>query len=506
MEIALLEFAEVKHLNKNDITSNLPRVVVLPFDSNRKRMSTLHLILPSANKIHPFFAKGDQIIFTKGAIESLLPICSSALEANGIERMTSERLKKISDIQQELAQTGLRMIGLAIRILRRQIPAASVEEVEKDLLFIGMFGLSDPIRPEAKEAVAKCLAAGIRPIMITGDHPLTAQTIAKELNIPNCDNIMTGAELSGIAIEELEKKIDRVGVYARVSPEDKMKIVHAFQNKGEIVAMTGDGINDAPALKRANIGVAMGREGTDVAKEAADMVLLDDNFATIVAAVEEGRTIYDNTRKFMKYILAGNVGEICIMLAAPFLGMPIPLLPLQILWINLVTDGLPALALSVEPPERNIMQRHPNPTNEKAFHEIGGWQILINGSVIAFVCILLGFLYFQEQAKQWQTIIFSTATLAQMGLAFASGSSFESLTKRRYFSNPTLIAAVLFTLFLQLIITITPVGRNLFLIQPLAFSDYAVVGLAATFLFAFFLLQKRFIRSFSYIPVNVTSG
>ncbi len=353
------------------------RVDEEPFDSVRKRMTTVHelpddpSLLPEKLQWLASSLGGNgsapYIAFTKGASDSLLNIASRVWVDNVVEPMTPDYRARITAANDDLASKGMRVLGVGFRPLEALPANKESDSLEEDLIFVGLVAMIDPPRPEVKGAVATSISAGIRPMMITGDHPLTAQHIAEELGITSEKGLLTGRDLDELSSEELDKVVDGVSIYARVSPEHKLDIVQALQRKGNVVAMTGDGVNDAPALKRADIGVAMGITGTDVSKEASEMVLQDDNFATIVATIEEGRTIYDNIRKFIRYLLTCNSGEIWVMLLAPFAGMPLPLLPLQILWMNLVTDGLPALALGVEPPEPNIMQRKPVPPTEGIF-------------------------------------------------------------------------------------------------------------------------------------------
>jgi P-type Ca2+ transporter type 2C len=328
-------------------------------------------------------------------------------------------------------------------------------------------GMIDPARPEVKDAVDTCRTAGIRPLMITGDHPLTAAFIARELGISDGGEVITGSMLEGMRVEDLEKTVFTHSVYARVTPEHKLRIVQALQTKGEIAAMTGDGVNDAPALKRADIGVAMGVTGTDVTKEAADMVLLDDNFATIVAAVEVGRTIYDNIRKFIKYTLTSNAGEIWVMLLGPLFGMPLPLLPLQILWINLVTDGLPGLALAIEPTERDTMRRPPYPPNENIFARGMAPHILWVGLLMGGVSLAVGYRLWGTGNPLWQTMVFMTITLSQMGHALAIRSERFSLFQIGLFSNKALLGAVSLTFVLQLAVVYIPFLQEVFATVPL---------------------------------------
>jgi P-type Ca2+ transporter type 2C len=369
-----------------------------------------------------------------------------------------------------MAGEGQRVLALAFRPLQE-----GDEERENNAILIGLVGMIDPPRPEVKTAVATAKEAGIRPIMITGDHPLTAQNIAKDLNITQTDENLTGYELAKMSLQQLEDVVEDISVYARVSPEHKLNIVEALQDKGHIVAMTGDGVNDAPALKKADIGVAMGITGTDVSKEAADMILLDDNFATIVAAIEEGRKIFDNIRKFVKYTLSSNTGELLVMLIGPFLGMPLPLVPLQILWINLVTDGLPGLALAVEDSERGIMKRSPFHPKESIFSRGMGKQILWIGFLMGLVSLGIGYVYWlQDPNGPWQTMVFTTLTLAQMGNALAIRSNIDSIFEIGLFSNRLMVLAVVLTFLLQLALIYVPFLQEFFNTEALSLTDLLI--------------------------------
>ncbi len=344
--------------------------------------------------------------------------------------------------------------------------------------------MMDPPRAEVKEAVATAREAGIRPVMITGDHPLTAFQIAKDLDIAQedrcLDHCLTGQDLQRMSSSDLEQVVEQVAVYARVAPEHKLRIVEALQYQGEIVAMTGDGVNDAPALKKADIGVAMGITGTDVSKEASDMVLLDDNFATIVAAVEQGRVIFDNIRKFIKYTLSSNTGELFVMLIGPFLGMPLPLLPLQILWINLVTDGLPGIALADEKGERGIMRRPPFHPKESVFSRGLGTQIIWIGLLMGAVSLLVGYQYWRSDPEgPWRTMVFTTMVLSQMGNALAIRSSIDSLFRIGPFSNRLMVFAVVSTFALQLVLIYVPAFQRIFKTQPLGAQEFLVCALAS---------------------------
>jgi Ca2+-transporting ATPase len=475
-EGALVRAAAHLGLWKADLETLFPRVAEIPFDAQRRRMTTLHRLsqVPDSLPLDwpwPHDGQLPYIAFTKGAIDSLLWICSEVWVGHHTEPLSQIWGEWITNRHNVLAQKGSRVLGIACK------PCLSAEVhpgLEHDLIFIGLVGMSDPIRPEAKQAVQTCMSAGIRPVMITGDHPLTARHIAHELGLTGEGHILTGQDLVAMPIETLAARVDAVSVYARVTPEDKLKIVEALQRQGHIVAMTGDGVNDAPALKAADIGIAMGIAGTDVAKEAADMALLDDNFATIIAAVREGRTIYDNIRKFVQYLLSSNAGEIWVMLLAPFLGMPLPLLPLQILWINLMTDGLPALALGVEPAERHIMQRPPHRPSESIFSRGLGWSILWVGILMAGLSLGTGYGYWVNRQPTWQTMIFTVLTLSQMGNALALRSERESFWQRGPLSNPLLLLAVLLTFGLQIAVIYVPFLQQLFHTLPLSLNDLLI--------------------------------
>jgi Ca2+-transporting ATPase len=329
----------------------------------------------------------------------------------------------------------------------------------------------DPARPEVPEAIEVCRTAGIRPIMITGDHPLTSRYVAEQIGLASGAKVLVGEEVACLAAAQLDTAVREVSVFARVTPEHKLSIVEALQRQGQVVAMTGDGVNDAPALKRANIGVAMGGSGTDVAREAATLVLQDDNFATIVAAVEEGRIIYANLRKFTRYMLASNSGEVWVMLLAPLLGLPLPLLPLQILWMNLVTDGLPALALAVEPAERDTMRRPPRRPDEGLLSGGAGMWVLLMGGLLGLVALAGGYGFWTTNHDGWQTILFTTLTLSQICLALAARSERESLFRMGLFSNKAMLGAAILTVLLQLAVVYLPVGQALFHTVPLSIGD-----------------------------------
>jgi Ca2+-transporting ATPase len=471
-EAALVVAAARLGLWKDALEEAFPRIAEIPFDSTRKRMTTLHRLTPEeeaessvltdARRSLQNAVRTPCIVFTKGAVDSLIEVCNYIWVEGRIEPLDEGWRARLSRGVENLAKDGMRILGVAFRPETQPPQEGEEAGLEQNLIFIGMEGMVDPARPEVPEAVQTCKQAGIRPLMITGDHPVTARFIARKLGIADGGLLLTGTELDCLSDRELENLVESVSVYARVSPEHKLKIVEMLKQKGHIVAMTGDGVNDAPALKKADIGVAMGQCGTDVAKEAADLVLQDDNFATIVAAVEEGRVIYENTRKFIKYLMASNAGELWVMFLAPFLGMPLPLLPLQILWINLVTDGLPALALSVEPAERDTMKRPPYSPSEGIFSRGLGWHILWVGVLMGVVSLGAGFGYWRASHAEWQTMIFTTVTLAQMGHVLALRASRESVFRAGLFTNRLLIAAIALTTLSQMAVVYLPFLQGIF--------------------------------------------
>ncbi|HEU4532247.1 MAG TPA: HAD-IC family P-type ATPase, partial [Steroidobacteraceae bacterium] len=369
------------------------------------------------------------------------------------------------------------------------------ETVENQLEFVGLIGLLDPPRSEAYEAIATCQAAGIVPVMITGDHPATARAVARRLGLLASDEaLLTGRELAALPGNEFEQRVREVRVYARVAPEQKVRIVSALQARGEVVAMTGDGVNDAPALQRADIGVAMGIAGTDVAKQASDMVLLDDNFATVVRAVREGRRIYDNLRRFVRYVLTTNSAEIWTIFLAPFLGLPVPLLPIQILWINLVTDGLPGIALASEPEERNVMQRPPRAPTESLFARGLGTHAFLVGLFMAALALGSQAWHVHAGSPAWQTVVFTMLCFTQLGHVLAIRSEETSLFTLGIASNRYLLGAVLLTLALQIAVVYLPVFNELFHTVPLSLEQLGLCFAGALGVVALVELEKWFRR------------
>jgi Ca2+-transporting ATPase len=436
-------------------------------------MTTVHRTPPTGNGHTLVGDVAPYVAFCKGAMDVLLTKSHTAWFGDRSVPLDDAMRARIRHANDQLAQDGQRVLAVAFRSLDSQPAANQIEALETELVFVGLIGMIDPPREEVRAAVATCRSAGIRPVMITGDHPLTALAIARDLGIAENERYLTGHELAGMDGEALKAQVEQVAVYARVSPEHKLNIVTALQEKGHVVAMTGDGVNDAPALKRADIGVAMGITGTDVSKEAADMVLLDDNFATIVAATEEGRTIYDNIRKFIRYLLSSNTGEIFVMLVAPFLGMPLPLLPIHILWINLVTDGLPGLALALEQPERGIMQRKPISPRESIFSRGLGVDIVWVGVLMGILSLIVGYWGFRSGADItiWRTMVFTTLTFAQMGNALSIRSSEDLLITIGPFSNRLMIGAVILTVLLQLMLLYIPFFQGVFKVAPLSLTQ-----------------------------------
>jgi len=497
-EGALIIAAAQLGMLKPDLETHWPRVDEVPFTSERKRMTTIHRTTITPDQTDAPWQDAPFVAFGKGAVDGLLDITSQVWSSDQFIPLTDELRQRILSANDSLADAGQRVLGVVFRPLSAMPEKVGEDVLERQVTFIGLIGMIDPPRPEVKAAVQTCRAAGIRPVMITGDHPLTAKHIARELGIAaEHDWPLLGRDIPSLSPKEFDHAVEHVAVYARVSPEHKLKIVQALQEKGHIVAMTGDGVNDAPALKKADIGVAMGITGTDVSKEAADMVLLDDNFATIVTAVREGRTIYDNIRKFIKYTMSSNSGEIWVMLLAPFIGMPLPLLPLQILWINLVTDGLPGLALTMEPPERETMRRPPYHPKESIFGRGMGQHILWVGLLMGLVSLGMGFWAWRMGRPYWQTMVFTTLTLSQMGNALAIRSNRDSLFKLGLFSNKALLSAVLLTLVLQMVVIYVPFMQEIFNTVALPPAALAISLALSTVVFWGVELEKWFVRRFS---------
>jgi Ca2+-transporting ATPase len=471
-EAALLNAALAAGWDKAVLERESPRIKELPFDSERKRMTTFH------------GSTGNVIAYTKGSPESVLPCCKQVLTGSGEQGIDQASLLRQAEA---MAADGLRVLALAYRHWSVSPENERPDELESELVFLGLVGLIDPPRAEARESVALCKSAGITPVMITGDHPATARAIARQLGIlvDGDDRVMTGAELAQLELAAFEAEVGQVRVYARVDPAQKIKIVRALQDQGEVVAMTGDGVNDAPALKAADIGIAMGKGGTDVAREAAAMVLLDDNFSTIVHAVRHGRRLYDNIRKFIRYAVTTNSAEIWTIFLAPFLGLPIPLLPIHILWINLVTDGLPALALTAEPAEPGVMRRPPRPLRESIFAH-GMWQHMVwVGLLMAGLTLLTQAWAFHTGHAHWQTMVFTVLTLSQLVHVMAIRSEQESLFSIGLFSNRPMALAVTVTFLLQMATIYLPALNAVFKTEPLDLGELLFcIAISGVVLFA----------------------
>jgi Ca2+-transporting ATPase len=487
-ETALYVAAKDAGFVKEAMREDFPRVAELPFDSGRKCMTTVHTI-PDNFPALPEGGVGKVIApryisFTKGAIDVLMEKADVVLVSGKISPVDRQ---EINGVNERMGNNGYRVLGVALRVWENLPQEITHSTMETGLLFIGLVGIMDPPRDEAVEAVAACITAGIKPVMITGDHPVTATAIARRIGIIGSDGkaVMTGKMLEKLPLEEFEERVEDIRVYARVAPEQKLKIIRALQDRGQFVAMTGDGVNDAPALKRADIGVAMGITGTDVAKEASHMILLDDNFATIVRSVKEGRKIFDNIRKFIRYTMTSNSGEIWTIFLAPFLGLPIPLLPIHILWINLVTDGLPGLALAAEPAEKDIMKRPPRHPQESIFAHGLGYHILWVGFLMGFVSLFTQGWAIKTGHVNWQTMVFTVLCLSQMGHVLAIRSERESLFSTGIFTNKPLLGAFLFTFALQMATIYVPFLNPVFKTHPLnAYELLITLGLSTIVFFA----------------------
>ena len=496
-EGALLVVASQAGLRKRDLQQLLPRVSELPFDSDRKRMTTVHALPAESEQLPPILqalvtAPTPYVAFTKGAVDGLLDISSQVWVDHQAEPLTDDWRERILAANDHLAQNGIRVLGVALQWLSEAPVDKSQPVLEKDLTLIGLVGIIDPPRREVKLAVQTCISAGIRPVMITGDHPLTAKFIGHDLGFDDT-TVITGQVLEQMSPADLAATVENTSIFARVSPEHKLRIVDALQQQGHIVAMTGDGVNDSPALKKANIGVAMGITGTDVSKEAADMVLVDDNFATIVAAVEEGRVIYDNIRRFIKFSIAGNVGKVVVMLFAPLLGITVALLPLQLLWLNLLTDGLLGLGLGVEPPERDTMKLPPRSPQASFLGGGMGRQIVWIGSFIGLVGLGVAYLFFdltKPDDRTGQTMLFTTLAFLQIGQALASRSGREAYFAQGLRSNPLMFWLVLLTIGLQLMVIYGPVFQDFFQVSPLSLTNLLICILAGSLAFVAIEMEK----------------
>ncbi len=499
-EGALLVLARKAGWGRDVLEEDLPRVAELPFSSERKAMSTIHQ--PKGSFAAHLFEEAPYVSFTKGAPDQLVNWASQETMPSGPASLTPERRETWQKQIEKMASEGLRVIGLGYRALTSIPDPLEPETLERGLTLLGLIGIVDPPRAEAKRAVEVAHHAGIRTVMITGDHKLTAEAIARQLGIMKSnDKAFTGVELDTLTEEQLNQVVTTTSVYARVSPEHKLRIVKALQSHGQIVAMTGDGVNDAPALKQANIGVAMGITGTDVSQGAADMVLTDDNFASIVAAVEEGRTIYDNIRKFVGYLLSANSGEISTMFVALLIGLKAPLLAIQILWVNLVTDGLPAIALGFEPGEADVMDRKPRPPRESIFAHGVGWRVLWVGAWLG-ASTILGFIWALNRnggelldpsdhaLEIARTVAFGILALSQLFVVTALHSGDTSFFRAPLHKNKLLWVAVVFTMLLQMVAIYVPGFQHLLNTVSLDGAELAITWLLSASVFPALEVEK----------------
>lgn len=468
-EGALVALSAKMGLTAQTLAVTYAREQEFPFDSERKLMSVI--------VGHP----GGRMICTKGAPDVLLNCCSYMLWEGGVVPLTPTLRQKVLEANEEMASGALRVLGMAYREMRSNEVIGSEKEAESQLIFVGLAGMIDPPRREVRDAIGITRKAGIKTVMITGDHGTTAEAIAHQLGIlQRGGTVLTGSQLTRMDDDALDKVSDNVYVYARVSPEHKLRIVKSLQRRGHVVAMTGDGVNDAPAIKASDIGISMGITGTDVTKEASALVLGDDNFSTIVAAIEEGRNIYENIRKFIRYLLASNVGEILTMFFAMMLGLPLPLVPIQILWVNLVTDGLPAMALGVDQPEKDLMEHKPRGAKENIFARRLGWKIISRGLLIGLCTLAAFWLTLRidpdsaQQLIRAQSVAFATLVMAQLIHVFDCRSS-RSVFHRNPFQNKYLVLAVISSILLMLVVMYLPLLQPVFKTVPLSFREWCLV-------------------------------
>ncbi|GAB6098538.1 calcium-transporting P-type ATPase, PMR1-type [Halanaerocella petrolearia] len=469
-EGALLLAGTERGLDKAKLDQQFTQRLEIPFSSSRKRMSVIGQ------------KQGKKELYIKGAPDVLIDRCSHYLEEGKVKRLTKKKQEEIMKANKELASQALRVLALGYREIKGRLDKDNLEKYEDKIIFVGLVGMMDPPRSEAKVAISRCQRAGISPKMVTGDHKETAVAIAKKLKLlRKGDKVVTGLELEEMNDRQLAQEVDNIAVFARVSPQDKLRIVNLLQDKGHIVAMTGDGVNDAPAIKEADIGVSMGEKGTDVTKEASSLILADDNFATIVAAIEEGRAIYDNIRKFIRYLLSCNIGEILTMFLTSLLGLPLPLVPIQILWVNLVTDGLPALALGVDPADDDIMDRPPRKTDESVFSRGLKWRIIGQGVLIGLgtLFVFLCGLKFSNSLAKARTMAFTNLVMAQLFFVFSCRSEEHSLLRMSPFSNLFLLGAVVISFGLHWLVLYHPFFQVLFKTTLLSKGEWGTILLVS---------------------------
>ena len=493
-EGALVSAAAAVGLYRSELEQALPRIAEIPFDSVTKRMITIHGLNPDVPCPLPLAPcpSFSRLLAVKGALDSVLPLCDRLFVHDSFTPLSEQHRYTVQASADDLSAQGQRVLAMALQLIP---PGEETDGSPADLhyVLIGLVSLTDPPRPEAAAAVQRCRSAGIRPVMITGDHPLTARAIARQVGIDDQSGALTGVELDRLTPEQFDSAVATVSVYARVAPEHKLRIVDAIQRSGGVAAMTGDGVNDAPALKKADVGVAMGKVGTDVSREASDMVLLDDNFATIVAAVEEGRTIYDNIRKFVVFSVAGNTGKILAVLILPFLGMGMPLTPLQLLWLNLLTDGLLGLGMGVERPEPDVMRRPPIAPDSQIFDSRTIRYVLLTGSLIGGSCMAVTWLTWQAGGP-WQTVLFASLALAQVAQAMALRSFRSSFLQMGPMTNPLLLIMAASVVLLQVMTIWLPFLQRFFLTAALSYQQLLLVVLPAVLVFMALEAEKWFRR------------
>jgi len=489
-ETALLDFGVLYNLYKDELEKSFPRVAEIPFDSERKRMTTVNRMEEKETRVN-----------VKGGLDEVLSVCDKIVIRGEVRSMSHDDIDKIREANEKMANSALRVLAMAYRDCHEAPREVTIGEMETGLIFTGLLGMIDPARPEVIDAVAKCNTAGIRPVMITGDHKSTALAIAREIGIyREGDVAITGTELEKLSDDELAASVHRFSVYARVAPEHKVRIVKAWQSHSEVVAMTGDGVNDAPALKQADIGAAMGIVGTDVAKGASDMILTDDNFATIVSAVEEGRRIYDNILKVIQYLLSTNVGEIFLILTTSVFNMGMPLLPIHILWINLVTDSLPALALSVDPPEKGLMNRKPRSTRKGFMTRGMVWRVMYQGLMIGCIPLVSYIMGLHDGGGELgRTMAFATLMFAQLVHVRNLHSNGKSSFLFNPLKNKALIGAILVSALIGLIVLIVPPVREAFSLAVMDRDHWIIVILMA-------LAPIPVVELFKLLKINGVKG
>jgi P-type Ca2+ transporter type 2C len=477
---------------KSSLDSSFPRATELPFDNERKRMTTVHHLGQYDPEVLSGLDVSDKryIAFTKGDISGLLDITGHVWVAGVSYPLDADWRSKIEADTERLTKKGMRVIAVGFRLLNA-IPEIIQTDLEQNITLVGLFGMVDPPRDEVKEAIAVSRAAGIRPVMITTDHPLTAIEIARQLGITENGRALRGIEIENLSVDELKNVVDEVSVFARVAPEHKLKIVQALQARGHIVAITGDGVNDAPALRKADVGIAMGLIGTDVSKEASDLVVLDDNFATIVEAVKAGRTVYDNLRKIIQFLVSGNIARALVILLAPFMTRDLPLLPLHLIWLNLAVDGLLGIGISQERPDPNVMKRQPYSKLENVFSKSTRSQTIFMSILMGLLALGVGSWYYFTDQPEWQTMIFTSFVFMQIFHALALHSGKESLFKTRVMGNPLLTGMAILVVALQLMMLYIPGLTQFFEITTLKTLDLFLAIFLGLIVMAVTELPKR---------------